>query len=87
MASYQLTYERISNMQPVSHVTAVTTLSWLLFAQRLLSAQELLAAVSNTLRRTKSGVNISHIVNSCCNLVIYDEVSEVFRLAHPTVQE
>ncbi|THZ48617.1 hypothetical protein D6C90_03683, partial [Aureobasidium pullulans] len=73
-ASYDLTYQRIHTMQSFSQNTAVATLSWLLSAQRLLSDQELLAAVSKTLPGTNPAISLSHILHCCCNLVIHDEV-------------
>ncbi|PVG00856.1 hypothetical protein CPB86DRAFT_812717 [Serendipita vermifera] len=82
---YDEIYERIEKSGPVGLSITRTTLIWLLYAQRQLIANELLAAVSTITRSTS--VTSSTVLDLCCNLITLDQKSESFTFAHLSVRE
>jgi hypothetical protein len=82
---YDEIYERIKKTGPVGLSIAQTTLTWLLYAQRQLSADELLAAVSMMVGSTN--VTLRTILDLCCNLVALYQISNSFNFVHLSVRE
>jgi hypothetical protein len=82
---YDEIYERIKKTGPVGLSIAQTTLTWLLYAQRQLSADEVLAAVSMMVGSTN--VTPRTILDLCCNLVALDQMSNSFNFVHLSVRE
>ena len=66
---------------------ATGTLTWLLCAQRKLSSEEFLAALSYTARGQFDKLTIEQVLHLCSNLVIYDPTLDTFRFAHLSVRE
>ena len=62
-------------------------LKWLLCAQRQLSTEELLAAVSVDSEGNFTRVSRQEALYMCCDFVILDEAMGVFRFAHITVRD
>jgi len=62
-------------------------LKWLLCAQRQLSTEELLAAVSVDSEGNFTRVSKEEALYMCCDFVILDEVMDVFRFAHVTIRD
>jgi hypothetical protein len=81
---YDEIYERIKKMAPNSFSVAQTILKWLLYAQRQLSPDELVAAASIV---GSTSVTLSTVLDLCCNLVTLDQKSNSFIFAHLSVRE
>jgi ankyrin repeat protein len=77
-------YRRILGKQEESSVIAKKALSWLLCVRQRLHSNELLAAVSLGLDQQLS---IDELLRLCRHLVILNEVSDSFELAHLSVRE
>ncbi|OCK79032.1 hypothetical protein K432DRAFT_300680, partial [Lepidopterella palustris CBS 459.81] len=85
---YSTIYDRMSSqLGPKSRLIMNRALKWLLCAQRPLSADELLAALSVDPQGTFSPVSRQNILDMCYNLVIHDDEMDVFRFSHLSVQE
>lgn len=88
------TYDRIMeniNRQPETSELAIKVLSWIVKAQRPLTVEEIQWAVSiepNEYELNELDLpDRATILESCGSLVVIDEVSNITRLAHYTVQE
>ncbi|PVH75975.1 ankyrin [Cadophora sp. DSE1049] len=66
---------------------ATGALSWLLCAQRKLSSEEFLAALSYTARGQFGKLTIEQVLHLCSNLIIFDPTLDTFRFAHLSVRE
>ena len=82
--SYEMIYLRIMGLAVPSRVLATRVFRWLMCAQSLLTANELIAAVS--LGSPLSSYSVLNILDICCNLVVVDDVG-VFKFAHLSVRE
>lgn len=87
LAFYDSIHHRILAMEKQSQSIAFATFYWLLHAKQLLSVDALLSAVSMSLMGDDESLAIGDILDCCCNLVEIDEVLNVVRLSHSTVQE
>lgn len=83
--SYDSIYESINGLPETAKLVAKRTISWLLCAQRPLESLELIAAI--TIDGPKQPISNEDILSACCNLVVYDGVSQHFRFAHLSVRE
>jgi hypothetical protein len=82
---YDEIYDRIEELAIPDLSTARATLTWLMYAQRQLSADELLAAVSMVVG--PSSLTPSTVLDLCCNLLTLDQDSNSFMFAHLSVRE
>ncbi|MCJ1273176.1 hypothetical protein MMC21_000965 [Puttea exsequens] len=95
---YDIIHDQIDQTETYGRNVAIKTLKWLLCAQRLLSVEELLAAVDavgtddssdsdfdDESQQARSPEN--DILRLCCNLVVLDSERRTFRFAHQSVQE
>ena len=95
---YDIIHTQIDRTEPSGRDLAIQTLTWLLCAQRLLSAQELIAAVYQVDDDTSSDsdedselegeqITENDILRLCRNLVVFDSTNKHFRFAHQSVRE
>ena len=66
---------------------AKMALSWLLCAQRTLKSEEFLEILSVTSKGDSSEISVVHVLDVCCNLVVFDSMLDTFRFAHLSVRE
>jgi hypothetical protein len=89
------TYDQIVDAvrnQPTAYATlAITTLAWIVKAQRVLKINELQIAVSLEADMTKlekmDMLDEGKLIDSCHGLVVMDDMNKTVRLAHVTAQE
>ena len=100
---YHIIHMQIDQTEPYGRDVAIKTLKWLLCARRLLSVQELIAAIpvvyevedepssdsdEDDESRSEQKPSPEHdIIRLCRNLVVMDSEQRVFRFAHQSVQE
>ena len=95
---YDIIYTHIDQTGTYGRHVAIKTLTWLLCAQRLLTAEELLAAVhavdagaSSDLDEDddsgEAGSPENDVLRLCRNLVVIDSEQRTFRFAHQSVRE
>ena len=95
---YDIIYKQIDQTETYGRHVAMKTLTWLLCAQRLLSVEELLAAIhavdagasSDSDEDDDSGEAGSlenDVLRLCRNLVVIDSEQRTFRFAHQSVRE
>ena len=95
---YDIIHSQIERTEPYGQKVAIRTLSWLLCAQRLLSAEELIAAVYILDDDVSSdsdddpdfkavGSPRDDILRLCRNLIVFDSEQKIFRFAHQSVRE
>ncbi|PVF91917.1 hypothetical protein CPB86DRAFT_260734 [Serendipita vermifera] len=82
---YAEIYKRIKETSSSGFSIAKMTLTWLLYAQRQLSSEELLMVASTS--RSSGMPTKRTILDLCCNLVTHDENSKCFTFAHLSVRE
>ena len=85
---YDIIHAQIDQSKTYGRDIATQTLKWLLCAQRLLSAKELIAAVykfDDDMSSLQSPEN--DILRLCRNLVVFDCEKRLFRFAHQSVRE
>ncbi len=81
-------FDIISQQASTSRSITDQTLKWLLCARRLLSTRELIAAVAvDFATGVSTELDITALLDICCNLVIHDAGVDTFRLAHLSVRE
>ncbi|CAF9943521.1 MAG: hypothetical protein ALECFALPRED_000540 [Alectoria fallacina] len=97
---YDIIHAQIDQTETHGRDVAVQTLKWLLCAQRLLSAEELIAAVyqvdediatdsdgDSELESEQLQSPINDILRLCRNFVVFDSEQQSFRFAHQSVRE
>lgn len=95
---YNIIHLQIERTESHRQKVAIRTLNWLLYAQRLLFAEELISAIyvldddtsldSDEDTESKSmGSPKDDILRLCRNLIIFDSEQEIFRFAHQSVRE
>ena len=95
---YDIIHTQIDQPDTYGRRVAIMTLTWLLCAQRLLRAEELLAAVYAVDIESSSesdedddngeaGSSENDILRLCRNLVVLDSEQKTFRFAHQSVRE
>lgn len=97
---YDMIHAQIDQTETYGRDVAIQTLKWLLCAQRLLSAEELIAAVyrvdddmsSDSDEDSELGSEQlrspeNDIIRVCRNLVVLDSEQSIFRFAHQSVRE
>lgn len=95
---YDIIHTQIDQPDTYGRRVAIMTLTWLLCAQRLLRAEELLAAVYALDIESSSesdedddngeaGSSENDILRLCRNLVVLDSEQKTFRFAHQSVRE
>ncbi|KAF6238813.1 hypothetical protein HO173_003320 [Letharia columbiana] len=95
---YDIIHTQIHQTETYGRSVAIMTLTWLLCAQRLLRAEELLAAVyavdiepssesDEDDDNGKAGSPENDILRLCRNLVVLDSEQKTFRFAHQSVRE
>jgi hypothetical protein len=88
MDTYSLIYEQMfSTLGNQSRLVMQRVLKWLLCAQKQLSTDEFVAAISLEPSVTFTEVSKQQILNMCRNFVVLDEQMDVFRFAHLSVRE
>lgn len=85
--SYQIIHERIKSSAPTSKSMADRAIAWLLCATHTLKSSPFLAAVSMDSKGRHYELSPRDLLNMCCNLAVWDQVSDRFRFAHLSVQE
>ena len=86
-SSYDLIFERISNMGSASRAIAHSTINWLLCAQKSIPATAFLTAIYVSAGGKETTLSIAELLDICLNLVVRDTESNVFRFAHLSVRE
>ena len=95
---YQIIYDQIDETETYGRDVAIKTLKWLLCAQRLLSIEELLAAVyvvgidsasdsDSGDESEQAGYPENDILRLCRNFVVLDSEQKTFRFAHQSVRD
>ena len=95
---YEIIYDQIDQTETYGRHVAIKTLTWLLCAQRLLRAEELLAAVhvvdagassdsDEDEDSEEAGSPENDVPRLCRNLVVMDSEQRTFRFAHQSVRE
>ena len=95
---YDIIHAQIDRAETHGRDLAIQTLKWLLCAQRVLSAEELIAAVYQVDDDISSdsdedseleGEHITEndILRLCRNLVVFESTNRLFRFAHQSVRE
>jgi len=100
---YEVIYKQIDLSESYGRDVAIKTLKWLLCAQRLLSVEELIAAIPvayEVIDQVSSDSNedseseneygpspVRDVLRLCRNLVVVDSKKRVFRFAHQSVRE
>ena len=95
---YDIIYTQIDQTETYGRHVAIRTLTWLLCAQRLLRAEELVAAVHAVDAGASSdsdedddseeeGSPENDVLRLCRNLVVMDSEQRTFRFAHQSVRE
>ncbi|KFY47711.1 hypothetical protein V496_10484 [Pseudogymnoascus sp. VKM F-4515 (FW-2607)] len=88
--SYDQVMESIRRQNPSSRDLAERALTWIICAARPLRAQELQTALAISEDGTLHEENIpqvEYIITACSDLVVVDQESSIFSLAHDTMQE
>jgi hypothetical protein len=85
--TYTEILENISLYDPDQKHVATNALKWLMCAQRQLTVQELLAALSTTPNGPTHAYAKDDILQMCRSLVVVDEKRDTFRLSHLSVKE
>lgn len=85
--SYHIIHKRIKSSGPTSRSIADSAIAWLLCARRSLNSSDFITAVSMDSQGTCYSISKRDLLNMCCNLVVWDHVSGIFRFAHLSVQE
>ncbi|KAI9856843.1 MAG: hypothetical protein M1824_005216 [Vezdaea acicularis] len=85
--SYNVIYQRILRLAPKARAVVDRTIKWLLCAQRPLSNEELIAAVSVGVNGKCSKILEADILTMSRNFVILDSELNVFRFVHLSVRE
>ncbi|GJP92387.1 ankyrin repeat-containing domain protein [Aspergillus niger] len=84
--SYAAIHCRIESMKETAREVARFTFYWLLGAKRMLPIPDFLIAVARS-ANCLSNLQPRTIIDYCCGLVVIDNETNTFRLAHPTVRE
>jgi hypothetical protein len=84
--TYKNIVERIKNLDDPSRSIAMNAVKWLLCSRQQPNTDKFMATIG---RGSNSDVVASRtaLIDYCCNLVIWDEEADCFRLCHPTVRE
>jgi hypothetical protein len=89
--AYDEAIERIDGQLPEDHLLARRALSWISYAQRLLTTSELCLALAiepgDKALNHDSVYDVEDIISVCAGLVTVDEESNIIRLVHYTTQE
>ena len=89
--AYNEALQRINGQLPGKRLLAKRTLSWISYAQRLLTTQELCHALAikpgDKTLNTDNVYEVEDIISVCAGLVTVDEESGITRLVHYTAQE
>lgn len=83
--SYNTIYDSIQSLSDTAKLVAKRVISWLLCAQWRLGESLLRAAI--TINGPKEPITKDQILDICCNFVVYDNVSRIFRFAHLSGRE
>jgi ankyrin repeat protein len=87
-AMYSEVYNQMySQLGPESQQIMKRVLKWLLCAQRQLSTDELLAAVSIKSSKEFTRVSKQDVLDMCYNFVVLDNEMDIFRFTHLSVRE
>ena len=84
---YASIYDQILHLESYARLVAKATFSWLLCAQRPLSSEEMIVAVSPILDGDYRRLETSDILDVCANLVAFDPEADIFRFAHSSIRE
>jgi ankyrin repeat protein len=84
---YKAACDQIERAAPSSRHIATTTLRWLLCAQRPMSIQEIIGAISVDHEAKVTSLTAEQIVATCRNIVVHDQDLDVLRFAHLSVQD
>jgi hypothetical protein len=84
---YELAYQQIIESPPKDREVANKVFKWLLCSQRLMTDQELIAAVAMDYRGTTFSLTHTELLSICCNFVIFNNEDQAFRFAHLSVRE
>src|SRR5277367_5446463 len=84
---YALAYQQIIESPPKDREVANKVFKWLLCSQRLMTDQELIAAVAMDSDGTYFPLTHAELLSICCNFVIFNKEYRAFRFAHSSVRE
>jgi len=81
-------YEKSTkNSEEADRRVTINAFSWLLCAQRRLTSEEFLTAVSTTPQQKFNSLTKGHILDLCSYMVVFDPELDTFRFAHLSVRE
>lgn len=90
-AAYSEATKRIDGQLDGDRLLARSTLSWITYAQRLLTTQELCHALAiepgDKVLNSDKVYDVEDVISVCAGLVTIDEESNIIRLVHYTTQE
>ncbi|KAI9670483.1 MAG: hypothetical protein M1817_004350 [Caeruleum heppii] len=84
---YAVVYSRILKSAPRSRQVATNAIAWLLSRQTLLNLRSFLAAVAVDPDGHHAFLDEAGLRDMCCNLVVRDVETDIFRFAHLSVRE
>ncbi|KAH6620888.1 hypothetical protein B0J18DRAFT_369374, partial [Chaetomium sp. MPI-SDFR-AT-0129] len=82
--TFDRNYRRILDLARPSRLVAERVIKWLLCAQRLMNADDVIAAA--TFASERHVLTTQSILDICCNMVVVDDLGH-FRFAHLSVRE
>lgn len=89
--TYDRVYEEIeqqaSGSPSSSRAVTERALAWMVYGKRLLSTEELLAAISVDSWGIATAVSKDQLLEMCCNLITVDPELDTFRFSHFSVRE
>ena len=85
--SYDNLYRRILDSGKFSRTMAERAMKWLLCGQRPLQTSELLAAICVDPNGRSQELSHTQLLDFCCNMIVLDTESNVFRFIHLSVRE
>lgn len=85
--TYAIIMEQISLQEQPNPTMALTAPRWLICAQNRMTAKVLLDAVHSGSAGEALDLSIETLVDICCNFIIYDRFSRIFRFTHLSVRE
>ncbi|KAH7192809.1 ankyrin repeat-containing domain protein [Fusarium flagelliforme] len=85
-ATYKKALERIRTLDGPPRFIAMNALKWLLCSRQQLNTEQFMVAIGIGLN-SDTTVSKTTLRDLCCNLVIWDQEEDCFRLCHPTARE
>jgi ankyrin repeat protein len=84
---YAAACDQIERSGPSSRHVATTTLRWLLCAQRPMTTQEVIGAISVDHEAKLTSLTVEQVVATCRNIVVHDQDLDILHFAHLSVRD